>query len=286
MPPLPAVVELRQTIAHGLDRLNDEHGGRYMAEVARTLKVERSTVGRWRSQQSTASPTHCELLAQHWPNCFDHNQLAALQYQTLGTAGSHLSTAVSHVATVDILRTPIQTYQAATDCLSIDPAREEDRVYLHAAMHLDRSGDSEIESDPLLDENTSQAVQQFRKVVARRSEEGWRIQIVISAGRTSRLGSIENMIHSIDGPNVDILAYPFRLPLVLAPTVIANEFVQVVHDHRRWERPDSALFVRSRSIAEWTTRFFTDLAADAPFHLRSPAGFDAAEFKRFSESLR
>lgn len=274
---------LRAVVADGLDRLNAAKGGRYLAEVSRRVRVERSTVSRWRSATSTARPDHCEALAALWPEFFDTTQLADLHYKSL-QFHSHSGTLTIGA---EVLTTAEAVFKYAADALSQDPAEETDRVIRHVAFHIERNGRDPATQDPLFEStNAQQELLRFREAETARAREGWRIEVVISAGRPERLESINNMVHGIDGPNVDMYAYPYSLPLVIAPLVVANRDVILSYDHRRWERPGAAITLRSRRIVDWANHHFAQLIADAPYHLRSPTGVNETELDRYQETLQ
>jgi len=275
------VGELRSVIADALHRLNADRGGHYMSSVASALAVERSTVSRWQKRTVTAKPEHCEMLATHWPDYFDGARLAELHYRAV-QIGPHVgATSVG----IEMFDSPAGVYSAATEALRMPQPRLADRVYRHVAFHLDRRGTDPMEADLLFDEGARQATQVHRALMAQRAAEGWQMHVVLSAGNPSRLGSIAAMMETLEGPNVEIFAYPYRLPMVLAPVIIANQVVLLSHDHRRWERPDSAILIRSRTVADWASKFFVDLVADAPIRLRTPSGADQIEFNRLKRYL-
>lgn len=273
--------ELRELLAEGLARLNAARGGRYLSRVAATVGVERSTVSRWQRQQATAGPTHCELLARQWPEYFDGARLADLHYRALELGGVDGPRTVG----ADVLTSTAEIYGTVTSLLADEPAAAQDRVYRHVAFHIDRQGTDPAEADPLFDEPARASVQAYRTAVSARAAAGWQVQFVLSAGNVSRLASIEQLVASVDGPDVEVFAYPTSLPLTMAPVVVANSTVVLAHDHRRFERPGSALVIRARSVADWATRYIADLVAEAPFRLRSPRGPDRDGLAAFAAAL-
>jgi len=273
---------LRSVIAEGLTRLDSDHGGRYLSTVARHLGVERSTVSRWKQQHSTARPDHCETLARRWPRYFDRDQLLDLHFRAIqsgqaqeyGTAG------------LEILSDTALVLDATTAEILIDPDDPVDRIINHCSMHIDTGGRDPSDSDSMFGSELIAKFTGFRRAEAQRAAEGWTVRLVVSAGNVERLASITSAVFSLDGPNVEIHAYPHSLPLVVAPLVVANRTVFMTRDHRRWERPGAAMLLRSRAAAEWANTYFADLVADAPFTLRRPSGVDEAELARFEGALR
>lgn len=273
--------QLRSVIAEGLTRLDEAQGGRYLSTVARHLGVERSTVSRWRQQQATARPDHCEMLAHRWPDYFKRDELLDLHYRSLQTGLVHDRRTVG----LEILSDTGTVLDASTAELLAEPESANDRVIDHTALHIDRIGRDPIENDSLFGADLAAKLRAFRTAETRRAEQGWTIRAVVSAGKTERLASITAMVTALDGPNVEIFAYPHSLPLVIAPLVIANRTVLMTHDHRRWERPGAALLIRSRAAATWAGHYFSELIADAPFRLRNPSGVDRAELDRYRRAL-
>ncbi len=274
--------ELRSVIAEGLHRLNRSRGGRFLSRVADEVGVARSTVSRWENLATTPSARHCDALVDAFPEFFDKSQISELLYRSIDGIGSRAPLTVG----VETLSSTAATYRAVRLALDEEPDSEHDRTYRHAALHLDRLGTDPVETDPLFDSAATAETLAYRESLAARAREGWEIRMVVSTGRLERIPSLLGMATSLDGPNVEVFAYPLELPLVLAPVVVANQFVLFAHDHRRWERPGSALSVRSRSIATWANRYFSDLIADAPFRLRGPSGLQHDEIERFETRLR
>jgi len=272
---------LRTVVAEGLARLDEAHGGRYMSTVARRLGVERSTVSRWRQQRATTKPEHCEALARNWPRYFDREDLLDLHYQSLqSTAGSG-----RHTAGVEILTTTAEVLDAATAEILTEPDNPSDRTISHCGFHLELDGRDPLDTNDPFDAGLAAQMGAFRAAAAGRAGDGWAFRSVVSAGRIERLDSIRRLVQGVDGPNVEIYAYAHSLPLVVGPLVVANRVVFMTHDHRRWERPGSAMLVRSRSAADWANRYHSDLIADAPFRLRRPSGIDHDGMRRFEEAL-
>ncbi len=273
--------ELRTVIAEGLVALDRAHGGRYMSTVARVLGVERSTVSRWRQQRSTATPEHCEQLARRWPDHFDAERLLDLHFRSMHSGSSP----GPRTAGLEILTEPAAVFDVTSDEISREPDSPADRIINHAAFHIERSGLIPFESDPLFGPELRSKLMRLHELEAMRASQGWTVRMVVSAGSIKRFASILRMVQKIDGPNVEIHAYDETVPLVIAPLSVARRIVLMVHDHRRWERPGAALLIRSRSAAAWADNYFSELIADAPFRLRSPAGIDEAGLADYEQAL-
>ncbi len=273
--------ELRSVISDGLSRLDRSQGGRYMSTIARRLGVDRSTVSRWRQHQATARPDHCEELARNWPSFFDLDHLLDLHYRSLqiDPVNSRRTAGVeTFFDTASLLR-------AATVDILVDPPIATDRVIRLAAFHLEQVGTDALTTDRLFAGEPAERLVALRESITERAQQGWDVKVVISAGNSERLASINGMVRAIDGPEVEIFAYPFRVPLVIAPLIIANRTVIFTYDHRRWELPGSAMIVRSRTAADWASRYFDELISDAPFQLRRPSGIDQSELDRFAQAM-
>ena len=273
--------QLKSVISEGLSRLDAAHGGRYLSTVARRLGVERSTVSRWRKSIVAASPEHCENLARNWPDHFDREELMDLHYRSI----QQVAGALQPMAGLEILADAGSLFDAATAEMMIEPESLSDRDIKHCALHMDHHGRDPLLHDPTFSVEIAEKMVAFRSMLVKRAAEGWTVRLVVSAGNIDRLESMTQMVESIDGPNVEIFAYPYSLPLVVSPLVIANRSVLMVHDHRRWERPGAAMLIRSRSAAEWANNYCFELIADAPFRLRNPSGIDHSEFDRFARTL-
>lgn len=176
-------------------------------------------------------------------------------------------------------------FDSATAELQIEPTSARDKVIKYAALHMDRHGRDPLDHDPTFAAELTTKVKEFRSALVRRSQEGWTTNVVVSAHNLDRLESITEMVDSIDGPNVEIFAYPYSLPLVMSTLIISNRSLLVSHDHRRWERPGAGMLIRSRSAAAWADNYFSELVADAPFRLRTPSGINRAELDRFAQTL-
>ena len=274
--------ELRRLVAEGLRGVNSYHGGRYMSRVARELGVDRTTVGRWLRSETTASVDHCRTLASYYPTFFSEQRLVELHAHAatgLRSAEELLTVgATVHPTTADV-------YRAVTRSLRSDPGASNE-VSLHVAFHLDHRGTDAVEDDPHLDSDTSTQILEFRTAMQERAVQGWKMRTVVVANNALRYNTIENMVQSLDGPDVEIRAYAMSIPLAVAPLIIANRDVFLAYDHRRWERPGSALELRSSPIVGWATSYFDQLFLDASYTLRNIHGPVASELDRFQRALR
>ena len=177
--------------------------------------------------------------------------------------------------------------QATADALRQEPVLGDDRVYRHIAFHLDRNGVDPTVADPHFQRTVGPHMAAFRSAMIERASEGWDVKVVVSAGNRARYESDRPRWSSRStGRRWRSSPTPMRLPLVLAPVMIANRDVIVTHDHRRYERPGAALLMRSGRVARWAGRYVDSLAADAPFRLRDPSGVDAAGLAAFRDTLR
>jgi transcriptional regulator with XRE-family HTH domain len=273
--------QLRSLVADGLKRLNASHGGRYLAAISRRLNVERSTVSRWSRGDATASPEHCDTLSDAWPEYFNRSELAQLQYESLqsGSEASMLTVGA------EVHSTPEAVYLACRKALTEEPVAIENQILRLTGFHIDRYGVDPVGGSPHFDEAALAASLAFRAAVEERAKQGWRIQLVLSASSPERAASVRKIVDEIDGPNVEIFGFPLTLPLVMAPVVFANRDVLIVYDHRRWERPGSAIALRSLAVVAWANHYFAELIADAPYRLRSPAGVENDEFARFQKHI-
>lgn len=274
---------LRQLIADGLERVNASNGGRHLSVVARAVGVDRSTVGRWRQGTTTASVDHCRALAAAYPDCFDESQLVELHAQAAIGADSPLR-ALTVGATVHDDGAAV--HRAAAQAIRADPGSPQNRVCKLTSVHLDRRGIDAVDHDPHLDEETGAQILDFRSAMAERAAEGWKIQNVVVTDNPVRVASLEHMAASLDGPDVEIRAYPLSVPLVLSPLVIANREVFFAYDHRRFERPGSALNLRSAAVVRWASTYFDQLFLDAPFTLRDIQGPNPEGFAALRRQLR
>ncbi len=271
--------ELRRTVAEGLAALNEHNGGRFLSQVARTVGVDRTTVGRWSKQSTTASVEHCRSLSDAYPDFFDHGLLVELH---ANSALTPTDTSAPTTAGVDILDGSADVFEAAANALLGDPGSDDNRVLKLASLHVERVGLDSLRSDPYIDDETKVQTQRFRQAMATRAAEGWRVRIVVSTASSVRLDAIWQLVEAIDGPDVDIRAYPTALPHVLSAVLVANREVILSSDSPRFERPESAIVLRSRPIMKWADSYFADLHQTAPYTLRSVHGTS----KRGSDALR
>lgn len=272
--------QLKFAIAHALRQLQRERGISF-SEVGRQVGRSRHTVSNWARARTLAPLPVCEQLAERWPQYFDGPSLRELYYRTLSDSGSIDIGAVG----VQELASTAEVFAAAADVIDEEPEDPRDRVIRFAAFHRDQRGVDPATDDPHIDDDSRRAIERFRSSMSERATQGWLVQMVVSTGNPVRLRSVCNVVEQLDGPQVEIVAYPHRLPLSISPLVIANRTVMFGRDHRRFERPGSALLIRSRPIAGWATQFIADLIADAEFKLRTPAGLDRRELDRYCQHV-
>lgn len=262
--------ELRRLVAHGLGQVNEHHGGRYLSTIARQLGVDRTTVTRWVHGRTTASIDHCRSLADRYPDAFEKHRLVELHALTAVADGQGTSSALTVGA--DVLQSAADVHHAAAAALMADPGPPENRVCRLASLHLDRRGIDSVSEDPLMDEDSVGAVMAFRQAMTIRATEGWKIRNVFVARNLARLEGLEHLVRSLDGPDIEIRVYPMTVPLVLSPLIVANREVFLAFDHRRWERPHSALMLHSQAVVQWATDYFDQLFLDAPHTVRDVHG--------------
>ncbi len=261
--------ELRRTVAEGLAALNEHNGGRFLSAVARTVGVDRTTVGRWSKQLTTASVEHCRALAKSYPDFFDGESMVELHANSaLAPSDAFAPTTVG----ADVLDGSAAVFRAAADAILSDPGPPENRVFKLASLHVERLGADALSSDPFVDDETKNQTERFRQAMAVRAGEGWHIRIVVATASAVRLHAIWQLVKAIDGPNVQIGAYPIALPHVLSALLIANRETILSIDSPRFERPESAVVLRSRPIMKWADTYYSQLHQDAPYTLRSVHG--------------
>ena len=268
---------LRELIATGISGVNEQNGGRYLSTIARHLGVDRTTVTRWVQGRTTASVDHCRALAEAYPEHFDFDHLVELQARSALRQPAATPTLTVGAA---VHETAAEVHRSAAEALLADPGPPANRVCMLAAMHLDRQGVDAVSEDPHMDDDSGQQIMAFRAAMAQRAAEGWKIRNVVVTKNLARLQALEYMVDSLDGPDVEIKVYPMAVPLVLAPLIVANRDVFLAYDHRRWERPDAALGLRSASVVRWASDYFNKLFIDAPYIVRDvhgpvPKQFDA-----------
>lgn len=260
---------LREAVAHGLRAVNEANGGRFLSAIARRVGVDRTTVTRWVRGQTTASIDHCRILAGAYPDHFVSDHLVELHARcALGQPYSEPNLTVGAI----VHETAADVHRSAAEALLADPGPPANRVCMLTAMHLDRQGIDVIGRDPHVDEESGNQIVAFRNAMTRRATEGWKIQNVMVTSNLARLESLEYMVDQLDGPNVEIRVYPMSVPLVLAPLIVARREVFLAYDHRRWERPDAALGLRSATVVRWATDYFEKLFLDAPYTVRDVHG--------------
>lgn len=262
-------LELRRQVSDGIAQLNAHHGGRYLSAIARALGVDRATVARWAKGTSTASVDHCRALAETYPRFFSEAPLVELHAQA--ALGLDPATALLTIGAT-VIDDGAGVHRAAAEALLADPGPPENRICKLTSLHLDRRGTDAVDLDPHMDAEMGQAVMTFREAMAKRAGQGWTIQNVVVTSNPTRLAMVEAMVHGLDGPEVEIRAYPMAVPLVLSPLIIGNRDVFLAYDHQRFERPKAALHLRSAAMVEWASGYFDQLFHHAPFVLRSLHG--------------
>jgi hypothetical protein len=131
--------------------------------------------------------------------------------------------------------------------------------------------------DPLLEDQIRNSISDFQRAMVKRAREGWEVQTVTSVSTVGRVDRIADMAQRVDGPNVEIRAYATAVPMVPNTLIVANREAIVAVDHPRWERPQSALALRSADVVAWATEYFVQLLRHAPIAIRTPSeGFRPA----------
>ncbi len=271
---------LRTLVSTALVAINAENGGRYMSAVATMVGVDRTTVGRWRRGTVTPSVEQCRRLSARFPNHFDHELLLRLHAQhALGDhdAGEYTVGIRAALATSDV-------YLHAADALREDPVAASDREILLSALHLDHSPGAVTAADEA-EEIIGNAVRKFQRGMTKRSREGWRVRVVTSAGHRSRFSGIRSMLDQIEGPDVEIRAYPRSLPLTICPLVIARRDVSLAFDDSRTAMPAESLMLRSPAAVSWARNYFERLFLDAPFTLRGVRGVNKSAWRQFQDDV-
>ena len=266
----------------GITQLNDHHGGRHLSAIARAIGVDRATVARWARGSTTASVDHCRLLAETYPRFFSAGPLVELHAQA--ALGLDPTAALLTVGAT-ILDDGAAVHRAAANALRADPGPPENRVCKLTALHLDRRGTDAVELDPHMSPEMGEQVMAFRDAMADRARDGWTIQNVVVTTNPARLAGVEAMVNGLDGPDVEIRAYPMTVPLVLSPLIVGNRDVFLAYDHQRFERPKAALHLRSTAMVAWATGYFDQLFHHAPFTLRSVHGPEPDGFRAFRDAL-
>lgn len=274
--------ELRALVAQGIRAINEEHGGRFLSSIARHVGVDRTTVTRWRDGLTVASVDHCRALARLYPHHFNESRLVELHAMAAVTA---VPQGLPLMVGAEVLGSAAEVHGAAADALEAEPSTVADRTCHLAGLHLDYRGTDAVGDDPHMDDESVEAVVRFRSAMGRRAAEGWRIRSVQSAGNPSRIDGLRSLVESVEGPDIEIRAYPTSVPLVLSPLVIGNREVFLAYDHRRWERPHSALLLRSVPVVQWANGYFEQLFHDAPIVLRSVHGPRPEGFAELSAAL-
>ena len=270
-------VVIRRRVADGLAKLNARQGGRYLSTVATAVGVDRTTVTRWSKATTTASVDHCRALARTYPEFFSEAELVELHARAALGNGATDSFAVG----VTVHNTAADLHRAAAAALATEPDRADDRICYLTALHIDRRGVDSVIDDPHLDDDSSEQILTFRETMDARALEGWTMRVVVNASTSARVDVLEDVVYTMDGPDVEIRAYPLELPLVMAPMIVANRDVFIAYDHLRYERPHAAIQMRSLSVVNWATNYFDQLFDGAPFTLRNLHGPDESQLKTF-----
>lgn len=267
--------ELRRQVADGLQALNEHNGGRSLSAIGRTIGVDRTTITRWARGLTSASVDHCRALAAHYPDHFDEHTLVELH------ARAAIGAVQNDVATVGVSVTDngAELHRLITASIRADPGPRQNHVLKMGSLTLDRRGTDSAVADPLMSEENSREILEFRRAMVERAAEGWRMRFVMVARNPVRLEMFRNVVDQVDGPDVEIRAYAASVPMSLSPLIVANRDVVLAYDHRRFERPDAGIILRSRPIVEWADHYFDQLYMDAPYVLRdlhgpSKSGFD------------
>ncbi len=275
-------LELRRRISDGIAQLNDHHGGRYLSSIARSVGVDRATVARWAKGESSASVDNCRSLAAIYPRFFSEGPLVELHAQA--ALGSDPAQALLTVGAT-IFENGTDVHRAAAAALRADPGSPENATCKLTSLHLDRRGVDAIDLDPHMTPDMSEQVLEFRQAMSERASQGWKIQNVVVTANPVRMAMLEGMIHGLDGPEVEIKAYPMAVPLVLSPLIIGNREVFLAYDHQRFERPKAALHLRSTAIVSWASGYFDQLFNNAPFTLRSNHGPEQDQIDAFRAAV-
>lgn len=267
--------ELRRQVAEGLQALNEHNGGRFLSAIGRTIGVDRTTITRWARGLTSASVDHCRLLAANYPDFFDEGTLVELHARAaMGVLPTDLLT-----VGVSVADNGADLHRLITASVRTDPGSRQNRVVKMGALTLDRRGTDSAVVDPLMSEENSQQILEFRRALRDRAAEGWRMRFVMAAGNPVRLEMFRDLVDQVDGPDVEVRAYAASVPMSLSPLIVANRDVVLAYDHRRFERPDAGIVLRARPIVEWADNYFDQLFGDAPHVLRdlhgpSKEGFD------------
>jgi hypothetical protein len=274
-------MELRRVIADGLRSVNEEHGGRFLSQIARSLGVYRGTVGRWVNASTTASYAHCEMLARAFPQHFDWEILSTLH----ATAARGDASADALTVGVRSANTAATTFDLACELLREPCGDPRNREFLHVMFHPDHDDLDPLASDRHSDGAAKVASDRFRAAMVERAAEGWRMRTVLAANSPVRLANVEAMLHVLDGPDVQVRAYAAALPLVMSPLVIARRDVVLAVDDVRLGRPRSSIALRSRSTVNWAREHFFELFDAAPYRLREARGVNGTEVGRLRRDI-
>lgn len=265
--------DVRRTIQDALARLRAS--GVKQREVAEALEVEPYQVSRWVHGRGRPSGAQLHRLAARWPGFFDLEHVAELETRSLrGQEDGGL-----HTIGVRVLGTSVEVYEAAADALEQDPKTKAARTIRHVALHLDRrDGVDPTHGDELFDADAAVAVERFASALQARAYEGWHVWQVVSAATPGRVDVLEGRVRRLEGADVNTRAYAGMVPPVLNLLLVADRDVFLAIDHPRFERPASALHLRSPSVVGWAIGVFELAYGAAPFDLRNPLGVQPAGF--------
>jgi transcriptional regulator with XRE-family HTH domain len=278
------VNELRTSVVASLDRLNRDHGGRYLGRVAAALGVHRSSVSRWLAGEAAPSYERCMELANRYPGYFDRAELVELL--TRDALGGEPVGASALAAIRPTAPTFAALATALTEAIEREPPLAADREILHVSLEAEaervpRPGESILET-----EEDRTARRRYQAAMDRRAREGWRMRTVSNAFGPERFDALDRMANALEGPDVEIRAYAMTVPSVMSQFVIGRRHVFIGYNGGLQSRPTpSMLHIESPDAVAWATRYFDALFNEAPFRLRTPKGVSATEFARLSDAV-
>ncbi len=272
----PSTSQLRNVIAEGVHALLRDGQGISQAAIARAAGVDPATVTRWKQRTSTASYEASMRLAEHWPHHFDRDLIDALN----GVPGVPFEP-----ASLARLEGAAAVYTAVAEAIQSDDHR--DREILHVALHLDAGGRGDtIANDPAIDDDEREAMRAFTDALAVRAGENWLYECVFAAATPERGAVVIERARSLPGREVRIRGTVAAPPLVPNLMVVGGRQVFLAVDHPRFEKPSSAVVIRSRTAVEWARTYFAGLARLTPFVLRDERGVDESAIGSFEATLR
>lgn len=273
--------DLRRTIADGLAAVKASTGLSQL-EIAAQTGLDVSKVSRMATAKRDSTDAEIRVLVTLWPEHFDVDHIAELR--AAGVSGSDEAS----LRTTGLRRLPSTeaVYEAAANALERDPKRKADCVIRHVAMHLDRrDGSDPTITDDLMDPAAVEQIERFVSAMRGRAREGWYISQVVSVATPGRVDLLEQRARALEGANVVSRAYAGFVPPVPNLLLIANRDVFLAVDHPRFERPQSALLLRSTTAVEWATDAFDVTFQNAPFVLRDALGIQPGAFAALREAL-